>query len=274
VNRLLGVSIALLSSTAGPAWAAVDAPEVPFELVHNEVLVFAKVNGKGPFLMKIDSGADPSLIDIHTAMKLGLTLNPAGEGTEGGNDEGSIFDTRFTSVELGGVSARDVDALAGGMVTKIGKRLERPIVGVLGRGFFSGRIAQFDYSTRKIRFLADLPAGAPEPGRRAVMTFKDDENVLVEDVSVNGRRLRAAIDLGSGGTLTLFSEAAGRLGLPKEAPASASLSVGTMAAESVPLTVESPREKKSWDANLGNGFLKGYIVTIDYPDLKVVLEKP
>ena len=248
-------------------------PEIPIEIVRNEVLVFAKLNGKGPFLLKVDPGADPSLIDVHTAIKLGLALNPSGE--EGG-EEGSVFDTRLASVELAGVAGRDVDAFAGGMIAKIAKRLERPVAGVLGHNFFSGRIVQFDYPGRRLRFLADPPAGGVVPGRRAVVAFKDDENVLVDGVTIDGRPLKAAIDVGSADSVSLVPEAVRRLGLEKslERGLLDSISVGAISAASVPLAAAAPREKKPWEAVLGNGFLKDYVLTIDYPDLQVVLEKP
>src|SRR5690348_381848 len=149
-RALLALLAALLG--CGPASAQKERPaEIPFELVHNEILVFAKLNGKGPFLMKVDTGTDPSVVDIHTALKLGLTVNPAGEEVEGGGtEEGTVYDTRFASVELEGISARDVDAFAGGMVAKIAKRLERPVIGILGHNFFVGRIVQLDYPKRRL----------------------------------------------------------------------------------------------------------------------------
>jgi predicted aspartyl protease len=273
---LLGLLLAAHLSGA----PAERPPEIPFELVQNEIVVSAKLNGKGPYLMTIDTGADSSTVDISTALKMGLTVNPAGEEVEGGEtEEGTVYDTRFAVVELGGISARDVDALAGGMVAKLAKRLGRPIAGALGHSFLAGRIVQFDYPKRVLRFLPDPPAGKPVPGRRAVMSFKDDEGVLVDEISINGQRMRGAIDTGSSSPLELTPDAARKLGIqPGKVPGVVrSLSVGAISADSVAATFWKPGSghgKKPWEAVLGNGFLKDFVLTIDYPDLKVVIEKP
>jgi predicted aspartyl protease len=279
--------------------AAEDArpTEIPFELVQNQIVVSARLNGKGPFLVTIDTGADNSMIDIGAALKIGMTVNPAGEEIEGGEtEEGTVYDTRFTVVEIGDISARDVDALAGGMVAKLAKRLGKPVVGTLGNGFLAGRIAQFDFPRRVIRFLPDPPPDQPVSARRAVLKFKDDEAILVDAVSIGGQRVRGCIDTGSSGSVLITAEAARKLGLePAPAPAAAARTasgkgapppregaardvlVGTLSADSVPATIlpaTTGRDKKQWDAAFGNGFLRDLVVTIDYPDSKLVLEKP
>jgi len=33
--------------------------EIPFEFLHNEIVVQVKVNGQGPFNMMLDTGTDP-----------------------------------------------------------------------------------------------------------------------------------------------------------------------------------------------------------------------
>lgn len=37
---------------------------MPFEFIRNEIVVQVKVNGKGPFNMMLDTGTDPSAIDL------------------------------------------------------------------------------------------------------------------------------------------------------------------------------------------------------------------
>jgi hypothetical protein len=278
-RRFLTCLLGLLLSCRLFAAETERPPEIPFELFHDEILVSAKLNGKGPYLMMIDTGTDPSTIDIGAALKMGLTVNPSGEEVEGGGtEEGTVYDTRFTVVELGSISARDVDALAGGMVAKTAKRLGRPVAGVLGHNFFAGRIVQFDYPKRVLRFLSDPPAGEPVPGRRAVMPFKDDEDVLVDQISINGHRAKGAIRTGLAGSLAFTAQAIAKLGLEVDKDiVVAHLSVGAISADSVPATIlqsGAGRDKKPWEAEVGNGFLKDYVLTIDYPDLKVVLEKP
>jgi predicted aspartyl protease len=78
---LLGVFLGL-AAVAGLGGAAkgpaVQAVEVPFELHKDAILVQAKVNGKGPFTMMLDTGVDPSVIDLATAREIGLEVEAAG----------------------------------------------------------------------------------------------------------------------------------------------------------------------------------------------------
>ena len=294
--KILLPALAAAAGLAAAGIAAAEAPpEIPFELVANQIVVSAKLNEKGPFLVTIDTSTDTSYIDIGAALKIGMTVNPAGEEIEGGEtEEGTVYDTRFTVVEIGGISARDVDALAGGMVAKLAKRLGRPIVGTLGHSFLAGRIAQFDFPKHVLRFLPDPPPDQPVSARRAVVKFKDDEGVLVDAVSIDGKPLKGSIDTGSSGAITLTADAARRLGLEsaaapppppraggKAAPAPAretavrNVLIGALSADSAPAAIlPAGRDKKPWEASFGVAFLKDLIVTIDYPDLKVVLEKP
>lgn len=266
-----------MSLSAAPAE---PAPEVPFELVGNQIVVSAKLNGKGPYLMTLDTSADSSTIDISAALKMGLTVNPAGEEVEGGEtEEGTVYDTRFTVVELGGISARDVDALAGGMVAKLAKRLARPVVGVLGHNFLTGRIIQIDYPKRILRFLPDSPAAGPASGRRTVLTFKDDDGVVFDGISINGQPLKGAIDTGLSGSVTLTPEGARKLGLsPGKTPVEVhDVSVGPVSVHAATASfwqAGAGHEKKPWEAAVGNAILKDYVLTIDYSTLKLVIEKP
>jgi predicted aspartyl protease len=291
-NLVIG-ALSLLAATCVSAAEAERPPEIPFELVQNQIVVSAKLNEKGPFLMTIDTGTDTSTIDIGAALKMGLTVNPAGEGSE--IEEGTVYDTRFTVVELGDISARDVDALAGGMVAKLAKRLARPVVGSLGHSFLAGRIAQIDFPKRVLRFLPDPPPDQPESGRRAILKFKDDESILIDQASIDGQPIKGSIDTGSGGSITITADAARKLGLqpapappaPKASPGKAQPSsregavrnvrIGTLFAESLAATflpAAPGRDRKPWDASFGNAFLKDFVVTIDYPDLKLFLERP
>ena len=294
--RVLLPALAAAAGLAAAGIAAAEAPpEIPFDLVGNQIVVSAKLNEKGPFLVTIDTSTDTSYIDIGAALKIGMTVNPAGEEIEGGEtEEGTVYDTRFTVVEIGGISARDVDALAGGMIAKLAKRLGKPIVGTLGHSFLAGRIAQFDFPKHVLRFLPDPPPDQPVSARRAVVKFKDDEGILVDGVSIDGRQLKGSIDTGSSGSITLTSEAARRLGLEsaaappeppraggKAAPAPAreaavrNVLIGALSADSATAAVlPAGRDKKPWEAAFGVAFLKDLVVTVDYPDLKVVLEKP
>ena len=56
-----------------------QAVEVPFDFYRNEIIVQVTVNGKGPFSMMLDTGTDPSVVDLARARETGLKLDPVGK---------------------------------------------------------------------------------------------------------------------------------------------------------------------------------------------------
>src|ERR1700736_4271347 len=87
--------------------------EVPFEFVHGSILIQTRVNGLGPFWMMLDTGADPSIVELGTAKSAGLKIAASGQqGTAGGTDINLSYETSLPLVQLGSLTATHVDALA------------------------------------------------------------------------------------------------------------------------------------------------------------------
>ena len=206
---------------AGRSQTRLAPAEVPFEFVHNQILVQVKIAGKGPYTMLVDTGTDPSAIDLDTAKELGLGLDLRSYAASGGGREiQPVQVTRLPSVELGTVIAKDV--VAGAIdLTKLAAKLERPIHGVLGYSFLKDRIIQIDYAASKIRFYLQSPyaaiANAPNTVNVVAMPFRYDDGVLIDSVFINGQKLKATLDTGSSGTFALTPEAVAILGLEDQA---------------------------------------------------------
>src|SRR5215203_5082863 len=97
--------------------------EVPFDFYRNEIIVQVKVNGKGPFNMMLDTGTDPSAVDIATAREIGLKLDAVGSrATGGGTSVNLVYGTKLPLVELGGITAKNLEAAAIDL-TKVSERL-------------------------------------------------------------------------------------------------------------------------------------------------------
>ena len=160
-----GVIAVLASGAAGKT--ATGVVEIPFEYYKNEVLVQVRVNGQGPFTMMVDTGTDPSAIDLATAKQIGLKLSLQGRPSSGGGTGVSIaYKCRFDELLVGELRAKGVDAAAIDL-TKISERMGRHVDGVLGHSFLNRRIVQFDYPARKLRFFKAIPV--PRTGVRGVI---------------------------------------------------------------------------------------------------------
>src|SRR5712671_5337190 len=166
-----------------------DVIEAPFRFLNNELLLEVKIDGKGPYSMLLDTGADPSAIDIRTARDLRLKLGQKGQVASGGTAVHYAYEIQLPSVTVGEFTATDVHAAAlEGEVffTRFGASIH----GVLGHSFLDQRVIQIDYPKRVVRFFRQSPIGdsrSPTAPGSARLTFRD-RKVLIDDVDVNGRQ--------------------------------------------------------------------------------------
>jgi predicted aspartyl protease len=274
--------------------------EIPFEFYKNEIILQVSVNGKGPFNMMLDTGTDPSGVAITTAKELGLKLHPLGKEISGGGTDSNLgYYTQLPLIEVGGFSAKNVDALAIDL-SKVSERLGKPLHGVIGHSVLNGRIVQIDYPNLVVRFLARSPSSKSteqvNTSKRTVMAFRYVDNVLIDDVSVNGKKMVANLDTGSSGLFNLTPAAVFYLGLEEEvnrAPISSDVGFNGVSENREGklrnvtiggISIDEPdviffgkgtgRDKKPWGINIGNVFLKDFVVTIDYKKKLIALERP
>jgi predicted aspartyl protease len=308
MKRSSGLKIGLLLLTAiGCLRAFAQLPaiepsvvEIPFEFVRGSIVVQAMVNGKGPFSMLLDTGADPSIVDLDTARSIGLAMAATGEqGSGGGRDANPGYETSLPKVQLGSLTASNVAALALNL-SKISAALGRPIGGVLGYSLLKSRIVQIDYPNRKVRFLTKALSCAEavrsRAGRCTILRFKYKDDILAAGVTVNGTRVTANFDTGSNGEFQVAPAAVEKLGLGGDvARAHPTNSVGFNGAlrnregtvRNVSLgtiSVNGPSvvfygkgmgmDQEPWDLRVGNAFLKDYVLTLDFQHGRILLTVP
>jgi len=276
-----------------------QAVEIPFDFVRNEIVVQVRVDGKGPFNMMLDTGTDPSVIDLATAKELGLKLSSAGGPISGGGtDKNLAYETKLPLVEAGGLTVKNLAAVAVD-ISKVGERLGKPLHGVLGHSLLNGRVVQIDYANHVVRFYSKSPFTKGDrqvnTAKRTVVSFRYDDNVLIDDVFVNGKKMTANLDTGSSGSFHLTPAAVSYLGLEDEvnrARATSSVGYNNVSENREGkvsnvtiggISVDEPsvtffgkgagRDKKPWGLNIGNVFLKDFLVTIDYRSKLITLEK-
>lgn len=273
---------------------------VPFEFIHGSILVQASLNGQGPFWMMLDTGADPSIVEIGTAKRVGLKIAAGGQpGSGGGADDNLAYETSLPLVQLGGLTASDVDALAMDL-SKLSSALGRPISGVLGYSLLKTRIVQIDYPNREVRFYTSAPsctgAARPHSPSCTTLSFRYQDDILASGATVDGKPVTTNVDTGSNSNFQFTPAAVDKLGLSEDvARAHASSSVGfngdlknregkvrnvTVGTISVndPTVVFFGKgmgmDKEPWDLRIGNAFLKNFVVTLDYPHGQIMLSAP
>jgi predicted aspartyl protease len=296
-NFLLCCLLVMVGGVAARAGEKQQVIEVPFEFYHNEIIVQVKVNGKGPFDMMLDTGTDPSAVDLNTAREMGLKLQFLGKpASGGGTDVNPTYYTKLPLVEVGGLNVKSLEAVALDL-SKVSARLGKPLHGVLGHGLLNGRIVQIDYPNRIVRFYSQpLFSKTANTPTRTMLSFRYSDNVLVDDLMVNGKKMVGNLDTGSSGTFDLTPAAVSYLGLEEDfnqAPVSTDVGYNGVSQNRKGkvnnvtvggISVDAPaviffgkgtgRDKKPWGINIGNGFFKDFILTIDYRNKLVTLERP
>src|SRR5215203_3381028 len=107
------LAITCLCSRADGRTLKEQVVEIPFDFYRNEIILQVKVNGKGPFNMMLDSGTDPSAIDLTTAKDIGLKLHPLGKPAEGGGTDVNLtYYTELPLVEVAAFTVKNVETLA------------------------------------------------------------------------------------------------------------------------------------------------------------------
>lgn len=287
-----------LASCAGAGRARrADAPptSVPFEFPRHQILVQARIAGQGPFSCTVDTGADPSVVDVALARLLGLPLSAAAGSAEGvGSDEVRAYSTRI-EVAVSDAPSSGIDAVAIDLAP-LSAAFGRPLHCVLGQSWLSTRWVRIDYPSRRLSY----GSGAPRlPADRDCATFEmrfwlpDDLMPLVV-ARVDGVELPVSLDTGSSGSLKLFPEGARRAGLASDDSGAEgtvtgargeatvrkitipSLTLGPLLATDVAgsLGEKNEGEPDGREGNLGNAFLGRGVLALDYPGLRLWICAP
>jgi CubicO group peptidase (beta-lactamase class C family) len=189
--------------------AGLDAPPkvtVPPEGVTVEMqkaghlpAVRVMVNGQGPFLFGIDTGArGAARIDSALAAQLGLeVIGQVRAGDPSGRNTRLMNLVRVGSLEIGGARFEGIEAAVRDYNER---RVGAPIDGILGFGLFQELLLTLDYPAGKVR----IERGAlPPPDGGDVIPIRVDRGIPSIDLVVDSLHVDADVDAGSMGGFSL-----------------------------------------------------------------------
>ncbi|MCU0491651.1 MAG: retropepsin-like domain-containing protein [Chloroflexaceae bacterium] len=249
--------------------------------------------GGRPLTVLLDTGTDPSAIDLGLARRLGLRLGDFALGHDAASDAVPFTETVLPWLRLGDLVIRDLYALAVDL-----RHMPFAVDLVLGYNILPRLVFTVDYARRTLRLShSDLDSPAPsERGARLALSFFEHfpalSNLLLDD----GVTLPlATIDTGSNGGLTLGHDLAARLGLRAGAlgtrrgqgasfgggcevlrGTARHMQLGPFALANVDLDAPTARAgdlSRAGRANIGNRLLSRFArLTLDYERRVCVLE--
>lgn len=214
-------AISLLAAPLAGATASPDPLTIPFDFSHSAIEMEVTVKGV-PLHVILDTGVDPSVIDLAEAGKLGLAVDRGDGGEASGFGDGkgaAIFPVTVDGIAVGGRGFAPFPAVAtdmGGISGGLGRKLD----GVLGYSFLSDKIVLIDYPGAKLAFLGGVrDAGPLIRGCRARWTVPlrtVDSFPIIPGFRLGKAIAPVSFDTGSTGAVGLFQSA---LDLPGVRPA-------------------------------------------------------
>jgi hypothetical protein len=151
---MIGAAV-VLSGLNNTSWAT-QPLVVPFDFSHTAIGLDVVVKGT-PMYMLLDTGVDPSVVNLQDATAVGLPVERGEKGEASGFGEGSgpsVFASRIEGLTVGGYSFPGFDALAadlGSLSAHYGRKLN----GVLGFSFLHDKVILIDYPQTKLVILPD-----------------------------------------------------------------------------------------------------------------------
>ena len=192
--KLITSSIFLLLAGIVPV-AAQSQPVavVPMQFRGLIPVIEVKLNGQGPFVFMIDTGAGMQA-DIDTSVAAKLKLQPNGRALTGDpsrENDREVDTARIDSITFGGAEFRNVTAVIRPQrITKDYPEVD----GILGFALFTDYLLTLDYPAMQIR----LVSGALPPANGAdILSFEIENRIPVIEVAIGKLRVRAHVDSGN-----------------------------------------------------------------------------
>lgn len=184
--------------------------ELPFVCDPAPLCCLAAGPGGRPLHVLLDTGTDPSAMDLRLARRLSLELGGSGLGQSAASDTVPFTEAMLPWLRLGDLTVRNLFAPALDL-----SGLPFPVDVVLGYSVLRQVALRLDYRRRLLTLAHfDVTPAAPSPrGARLPLTFFEHFPAL-RDIEVDGLRIPlATLDTGSNSALTVGPDLAAALGL-------------------------------------------------------------
>ena len=206
--KVLAAFFSLVACTASQAIVL----ETSFDFSRSEIAIQVSIRGKTLYAI-LDTGVDPSVINLADAEELGLKVDRTDSGEAGGFGEGrgvTVFPSSIEGLSIRGHDFAAFDALAADTAPFTGRDQRRLDV-VLGYSFLSDKIVLVDYIAHKLAILdgsAQARAMVRTCRTRWRTPLKTFESYpVIPDFRLGEASGPVTLDTGSSGGIGLFQEA-------------------------------------------------------------------
>jgi len=174
---------------------------LPVSVEAGEVIVDVSINGRGPYPLMFDTGAEDT-VTPETAAALGLKTEGTGTFRDSGGGTLPIAFTRVAAVRLGDAEMTDQPFAVLALPLYLTDRGNRPpIAGFIGYELLARFAARLDYDNRTLTLKPGRDFRYEGKGVRVPLVFAG--NTPVVRAAADGTEGRFVVDTGSTGALTL-----------------------------------------------------------------------
>ena len=251
---------------------------LPLDSDASRPTIQAKINGKGPFLFVLDTGAQGFIIYADLAKELGLPI--VGKDTIGDPsdpDAIAVDRVRIESVDIDGVSLSGVTAISWAPPAQMKSHMKGR--GVFGLRMLSAFLVTFDYPGSKI--VIENGSLSARDGENVVEWCAKDDGLPTLKLSVADVTFDAHIDSGAPGKLTLPENAREKFSYVAEpivvghgrtvnsefkvwrGTLDGKVKLGTFTVNNPELGFVSMLDSTGY-ANIGSAFLRDFVITFDH----------
>ncbi|WP_168075351.1 retropepsin-like aspartic protease [Caulobacter sp. SSI4214] len=211
-RRALIMAACLAGSAAASPAPPAPPLVVPFDFSRGAIEIEVKVHGQ-PLRVILDTGVDPSVIDLGRAQALGLRIDrgDGGEATGFGDGKGAqVFPGVIDQLTIGGRAFAPFDTVVsdmGGLSAGYGRSLD----GVIGYSFLADKTVLIDYPNHTVAFLnrgneaQRLTATCRKRWSAPLKTV--DSFPIIPGFRFGASRAPVSLDTGSNGAVSLFKSA-------------------------------------------------------------------
>lgn len=269
---------------------------ISFRYIKNQIVISAKIGDNGPFNFLLDTGVDPSVIDFGTAKQLKLPIDTSQSGNaEGrGNDKVIVFPASIENLFLNNKSYGTIEALTLNL-EKLGAPLNIKLHGILGYSFLKNRIIRINYTDEILQIFNSKEDLQAHISRNAFTSefVNDGEDMIpiLTDFKINGKQFKGSLDTGSSLSIQIYMHHYDSFKIPLDTLKSSQIigaqgkkkiyesvidtfEIGDYKIKNEPISISTIKNKEQLRmGNVGNKFLDGFIVTFDFVNNNIILEK-
>ncbi len=271
------------------------AADIPFTIVKGYLIVPAKIRKNIAVEVIVATGSDVSIVDYESVKKHKLGSSYTGVGIITGTNDRTVVLSDVSDVSVGDEKPTSL-FMKNVNIESIRTKTGRDVFGILGSDFLKGKTIRIDFKKKVLTFVDVSKLNDEEIIKNPdKFVFKMDylqrnifgaETILpvCDEITINGKKAKILFDTGTAFPISILPSAIKEFGLdiPDKETMKASqikslkmfeYEMNDIPSVSIGKNSSLDRDTKEYDSIIGLGILQNFVVTFDYKNRLITLER-